>query len=113
MVRNLLKKTSAPFVVWNRSAEACSQLASEFPDRVTVAATPKDVVSSAATTYCMLSTAEASTAVVRTGHACRREEKREVVGNVCLVPCVGVSSSCHYSFLHDEARTVLSMAMRA
>mmetsp|Transcript_14707 Transcript_14707/g.24389 ORF Transcript_14707/g.24389 Transcript_14707/m.24389 type:complete len:293 (-) Transcript_14707:1744-2622(-) len=63
MVRNLLQKSSAPFVVWNRSADACTQLASEFPDRVTVAATPKDVVQAAGTTYCMLSTAEASSAV--------------------------------------------------
>jgi 3-hydroxyisobutyrate dehydrogenase-like beta-hydroxyacid dehydrogenase len=64
MVRCLLQKTTVPMVVWNRSADACSELLSEFPDRVTVAATPKDVVQAAGTTYCMLSTAEASAAVV-------------------------------------------------
>lgn len=64
MVRNMLKKSSAPFVVWNRSSEACSQLESEFPGRVTVAASPSQVVQAAGTTFCMLSTADASTAVV-------------------------------------------------
>ena len=68
MVRNLLKKTSLPFVVWNRSSEACSQLATEYPDRVTVVSNPGDVIRASNTTYCMLSTAEASCAVVR--HCC-------------------------------------------
>lgn len=67
MVRNLLQKTAVPLVVWNRSVDACEQLVTEFPGRVTVAGTPKEVVQAAGTTYCMLSTAEASTAVVSCG----------------------------------------------
>lgn len=63
MVRNLLKKTSSPLVVWNRTVDASTQLLAEFPDRVTVASNPKEVVQASGTTYCMLSTAEASTAV--------------------------------------------------
>jgi hypothetical protein len=65
MVRNLLQKSASAFIVWNRSSEACTQLAADFPGRVTVATSPGEVVRTAGTTFCMLSTAEASAAVVR------------------------------------------------
>jgi 3-hydroxyisobutyrate dehydrogenase-like beta-hydroxyacid dehydrogenase len=85
MVRNLLRKTSAPLVVWNRSAEACSQLLSEFPDRVTVAATPREVVQAAGTTYCMLSTAEASVMVVSPQEGGREGVERCTAGALHLL----------------------------
>lgn len=66
MVRNLISKLdpSLSFVVWNRSADACQELITQFPDRVTSVATPAEVVRQCQTTFSMLSTIEASVDVV-------------------------------------------------
>ena len=63
MAKNLLTKRPHHLLVWNRDASKAEALAAEFPGRVTVAATPKEVVSTAQVTFSMLSTIEASAAV--------------------------------------------------
>lgn len=56
---------SCQLVVWNRTATVAADFASRHGSkRVSVAATPADVVKSCDVTYSMLSTLEASHAVV-------------------------------------------------
>eukprot|EP01063_Lacrimia_lanifica_P007716 TRINITY_DN14971_c0_g2_i1.p2 TRINITY_DN14971_c0_g2~~TRINITY_DN14971_c0_g2_i1.p2 ORF type:complete len:287 (+),score=128.31 TRINITY_DN14971_c0_g2_i1:59-919(+) len=75
MVRNLLKN-GVRVTVWNRTDAKAKALHGEYPDLVTVAAAPKDVVATAALTFSILSNVEASEAVlpsvlegVTAGHA--------------------------------------------
>lgn len=63
MAKNLLTKRKHHLVVWNRDGSKAEALAAEFPGRVTVAATAREVVSTAQVTFSMLSTLEASEAV--------------------------------------------------
>jgi len=64
MVKNLINKlTEATFVVYNRSIEASEELKSLYPERVVVASSAKEVVERCETTYCMLSTLDASKAL--------------------------------------------------
>ena len=55
MAKNLLKN-NVPLVVWNRSVKKCTMIKNEYPDLVTIASTPGDVVSMCNTTFAMLST---------------------------------------------------------
>lgn len=63
MAKNLLNKRGHTLLVWNRDVSKSEALAAEFPGRVTVATTPKEVVATAQVTFSMLSTLEASAAV--------------------------------------------------
>jgi len=64
MASNLLRKIDGcSLVVWNRSPEACSELAAAFPGKVEVATSAASVVQQCSLTYSMLSTMEASEAV--------------------------------------------------
>src|SRR6056297_2913511 len=63
MAKNLLKKREHHLIIWNRDTGKAQDLATAFPGRVTVAHTPKEVVSTAQVTFSMLSTLEASAAV--------------------------------------------------
>ena len=63
MAKNLLNKRKHHLIVWNRDTSKTQDLAAEFPGRVTVASTPKEVVATAQVTFSMLSTLEASAAV--------------------------------------------------
>ena len=64
MAANLLKKIDGcSLVVWNRSPEACTELAAAFPGKVTVAESAAAVVQQCSLTFSMLSTMEASEAV--------------------------------------------------
>lgn len=63
MAKNLLTKRKHHLMVWNRDASKAEALAAEFPGRVTVAATAREVVGTAQVTFSMLSTIEASEAV--------------------------------------------------
>ena len=57
---------SSQLVVWNRTGKVASEFASQYGSgKVTVARTPAEVVKSCGVTYSMLSTVEASRAVVR------------------------------------------------
>lgn len=47
MAKNLLNKRKHHLIVWNRDASKSVALAQEFPGRVTVAATAKEVVETA------------------------------------------------------------------
>lgn len=64
MLDNLIAKMPADmeFLVWNRSKDVVNGIAGKHAN-VTVAATAKEVVEKCETTYCMLSTLEASVAV--------------------------------------------------
>jgi 3-hydroxyisobutyrate dehydrogenase-like beta-hydroxyacid dehydrogenase len=64
MARNLLRKLDSPVVAWNRTCDATLALAAEFPDKVRVARSSQEVVEACKVTYTMLSTPEASEAVV-------------------------------------------------
>jgi len=63
MAKNLLNKRKHHLIIWNRDTSKSDDLATEFPGRVTVASTPKEVVATAQVTFTMLSTLEASAAV--------------------------------------------------
>jgi 3-hydroxyisobutyrate dehydrogenase-like beta-hydroxyacid dehydrogenase len=65
MASNLINKLSGleTLVVWNRGNDACQALANQYPGKVTIVPTAADVIKSCTTTYCMLSTEEASKAV--------------------------------------------------
>jgi 3-hydroxyisobutyrate dehydrogenase-like beta-hydroxyacid dehydrogenase len=47
MAKNLLTKRKHALIVWNRDASKSEALAAEFPGRVTVAATAREVVGTA------------------------------------------------------------------
>jgi 3-hydroxyisobutyrate dehydrogenase-like beta-hydroxyacid dehydrogenase len=63
MARRLLSEADSSLVVWNRSPEKSTKLQAEFPGRVEIVSTPKDVIAACDTTFLMLSTPEACTAV--------------------------------------------------
>jgi 3-hydroxyisobutyrate dehydrogenase-like beta-hydroxyacid dehydrogenase len=63
MIKNLVSKLNRPVVIWNRGVEASNEMKSQFPDLITIATTPADVISQCETTFCMLSTPEASASV--------------------------------------------------
>ena len=85
MIKNLVRKSpeGSKFVIWNRSSEPSEEIASLFPEQVSfqncrlsilskfnckkvkIAATAADVVRESSVTYTMLSTLDASIAVVR------------------------------------------------
>eukprot|EP00636_Phaeomonas_parva_P001633 CAMPEP_0118872570 /NCGR_PEP_ID=MMETSP1163-20130328/14680_1 /TAXON_ID=124430 /ORGANISM="Phaeomonas parva, Strain CCMP2877" /LENGTH=304 /DNA_ID=CAMNT_0006807771 /DNA_START=170 /DNA_END=1084 /DNA_ORIENTATION=+ len=62
MARNLLEG-GYDLVVWNRSPGRVEQLAADYPGRVTVAGSAREVCESADVTFSMLSTPEAAAAV--------------------------------------------------
>ena len=62
MAMNLLKGGKT-LILWNRSKAKCDPLTSAYPDTCVVVDTPQEVVAKCATTFCMLSTLEASQAV--------------------------------------------------
>eukprot|EP00184_Porphyridium_aerugineum_P006429 CAMPEP_0184694452 /NCGR_PEP_ID=MMETSP0313-20130426/2408_1 /TAXON_ID=2792 /ORGANISM="Porphyridium aerugineum, Strain SAG 1380-2" /LENGTH=313 /DNA_ID=CAMNT_0027152747 /DNA_START=337 /DNA_END=1278 /DNA_ORIENTATION=+ len=59
MVKNLINKAGQHVVVWNRSNTKGQDLAKEFEGKVTLAATPADVVKQCDITFVMLSTPDA------------------------------------------------------
>lgn len=63
MVKNLASKLDSKLVIWNRSEEVSREFKSAFPEKITIAATAKEVVQMCDVTFCMLSTLEASMAV--------------------------------------------------
>lgn len=63
MIKNLVTKLQRPLVIWNRGAEAAEEMKQLYPDFVSIASSPADVVKQCTTTFCMLSTPEASKAV--------------------------------------------------
>lgn len=65
MMNNLASKLSTVdcFVIWNRSPDACEEIAAKFPGKIEIAKSPAEVVQSCPITYSMLSTIEASEAV--------------------------------------------------
>lgn len=62
MARRLLGDGRS-LVVWNRSAAKGASLQAEAPEKVTVKATPAEVIAACDITYCMLSTPDACKAV--------------------------------------------------
>lgn len=66
MVKNLIGKIGCNLVVWNRGVAISEEIKLKYPGRITIASTPADVVKSCQTTFCMLSTLEASQAVFDT-----------------------------------------------
>lgn len=58
MARNLIAKAGKKLVVWNRSIERCNMLAQEFPDSVTIASSPAEVVKACNPTFQCLTTPE-------------------------------------------------------
>eukprot|EP01032_Pedospumella_encystans_P010741 gene10741-12529_t len=63
MLKNLATKLDATFVIWNRNQTVCQEIADQFPNRITIANTPADVVKACDVIYSMLSTVEASISV--------------------------------------------------
>ena len=66
MVKNLVTKLGCNLVVWNRGVSVSEELKLKYPGKITIASTPADVIKSCQTTYCILSTLEASQAVFDT-----------------------------------------------
>jgi 3-hydroxyisobutyrate dehydrogenase-like beta-hydroxyacid dehydrogenase len=64
MARNLLVKGNASLVVWNRSQGASQELIAAFPDKVSMAASAREVVDRCQITFSMLSDMAASEAVI-------------------------------------------------
>lgn len=60
MIKNLVSKLHRPVVIWNRGTEASKEMLGLFPEYVSIANTPAEVVNKCGTTFCMLSTPEAS-----------------------------------------------------
>lgn len=60
MIKNLVNKLHRPVVIWNRGAEASKEMLGQFPDYISIASSPAEVISKCGTTFCMLSTPEAS-----------------------------------------------------
>jgi len=91
MAANLLNKIdNCSLVVWNRSPEACQELASAFPGKVTVASSAAAVVQECSLTFSMLSTMEASEAVFD----CPLEQGgviAAVTPGKCIVDCATLS----------------------
>ena len=58
-----LAKGGKTLVVWNRSKGKCDPLLAAYPGQTIVVDTPQEVVARCDTTFCMLSTLEASQAV--------------------------------------------------
>jgi len=68
MLKNLVTKldSSLQFVVWNRGQESLQEAIDTLPkERIIIAKDPKEVVTRCKITFCMLSTMDASIAVVR------------------------------------------------
>lgn len=63
MVKNLVTKLGCNLVVWNRGAQVSEEIRLRYPGKITIASTPAEVIQLCETTYCMLSTLEASQAV--------------------------------------------------
>jgi 3-hydroxyisobutyrate dehydrogenase-like beta-hydroxyacid dehydrogenase len=63
MIKNLVSKLNRPIIIWNRGVEASNEISSQFPDYISIANSPADVISKCETTFCMLSTPEASISV--------------------------------------------------
>ena len=72
MLKNLVTKLdpNLSFIVWNRSSEIANEVSKLYPGRVSVVSTAADVVRQCDVTFSMLSTMEASTAVVRCDFSC-------------------------------------------
>ena len=66
MVKNLVGKLGCNLVVWNRGVTISEEIKLKYPGKITIASTPSDVIKSCQTTFCMLSTLEASQAVFET-----------------------------------------------
>lgn len=66
MLKNLLTKLdpALSYVVWNRSVDVSQEVSSLYPGRITVVDSAADVVRQCEVTFSMLSTMEASAAVV-------------------------------------------------
>jgi len=64
MVKNLVNKQPLPLLIWNRNKVAADEIALQYPGKVEVANTAKEVVERCNVTYCMLSNMEASISVV-------------------------------------------------
>lgn len=63
MVKNLVGKLGLDLVVWNRGISVSEEVKLKYPGKITIASSPAEVIQLCQTTYCMLSTLEASQAV--------------------------------------------------